>query len=190
MMEDRELVERACGGDRAALEPLLERHANGVRAVVVARLRSLEEADDLTQETLYRGIRDLHTLRDASRFGPWLRGIARNLCRQRLEANARRSSSLADEPEAPGASVAATLEERDERSPLLAAVAELPEKLQEALLLFYVEGAGYEEIGRRLGITAAAVNRRLTRARNHLRGRLVPRPQAPQRSEMGREGEE
>ena len=58
-------------------------------------------------------------------------------------------------------------------APLVQAVFQLPLKLREAILLFYVEECSYEEIARRLDITRAAVNQRLTRAREQLRQHLT-----------------
>ena len=96
-----------------------------------------------------------------------MRGIARNLCREIIRRKPRQPRSI-ENPE----NIPDPVTPERTSTPLLEAVAELPEKLREAILLFYVDQASYQEIGARLEITPAAVNRRLTRARNLLRERL------------------
>lgn len=166
---DRELVRRAKEGDRAALALLVRRHVGSVRACVLAVLGRTPDLDDLVQEALLRGVERIGTLRDADRFGPWLRGIARHLALDRIRRKPPPSAPIdaVAEPAAPEDDPEADTEE------LWRAIEGLPETLREALHLFYVARLGYAEIGERLGITSAAVNRRLTRARQRLRERLT-----------------
>ncbi len=168
---DGDLVLRAQGGDRAALALLVRRHVGSVRACVLALLGPSPDLDDLVQEALLRGVEGVGSLRDPERFGAWLRGIARHLAVDRIRRKPPRTASLETVAEP-----AAREEETDLDHPeLWLAIGGLPEALREALHLFYVARLGYAEIGERLGITSAAVNRRLTRARNQLRERLVAR---------------
>jgi len=173
--DERELVLRAQGGDRAALALLVRHHVGSVRGCVLAVLGPTPELDDLVQESLLRGIEGLASLRDPERFGPWLRGIARHLAidriRRRPPAEARLDGVA--EPAAPESAPPAV--EGEEAAELWRSIAALSEPLREALHLFYGARLGYAEIGARLGITPAAVNRRLTRARQQLRERLEAR---------------
>ena len=172
--EEKELVLRAQGGDRAALALLLRRHIGSVRACVLALLGATAELDDLVQESLLRGIEGLPTLRDPERFGPWLRGIARHICVDRIRRKRPRTSPL-DGVEEPAAPETATEGDAEGAADLWRSISALSEPLREALHLFYGARLGYAEIGARLGITPAAVNRRLTRARQQLRDRLEAR---------------
>lgn len=168
---DAELVQRGLAGDRSAIDALVARHLGAVQACVVAVLGQHPEVEDLTQETMLRGLRDLASLREPERIGAWLRGIARHLCHDVLRRKYKKPLSLDDglpEPPAPVEECGPDL------TPIRRAVLGLPEKLREAILLFYVERSSYEDIAARLDITTAAVNRRLTRARNLLRERLSP----------------
>ena len=51
-------------------------------------------------------------------------------------------------------------------------VGRLPECLREAVLMFYFEKMSYARIAEVLGVTEAAVNQRLSRARRSLRMNL------------------
>ena len=168
---DADLVKRGLSGDRSAIELLVQRHVGPVRAGIIAVLGHHSEVDDLTQETLLRGLRDLASLREPARVGAWLRGIARHLCHDVLRRKYRRPLSLDEGDAEPAAPIE---EDGPDLTPVRSAVLGLPEKLREAILLFYVDRASYDEIAARLDITPAAVNRRLTRARNLLRERLSP----------------
>lgn len=114
-----------------------------------------------------RAIQTLDRLQDTRRFGAWLAGIARNVARERWRD--RRLLTLEGEgPEAPSVDgETGVLAEQGDW--LRGALDLLPSSQREALDLFYGEQLSYADIGERLGITAAAVNRRLTKARNRLR---------------------
>lgn len=172
---DRDWVIRAQGGDRAALALLIRRHIGSVRACVLAMLGPTADLDDLVQESLLRGVEGLDSLRDPERFGAWLRGIARHLCADRIRRKPPATAPLdaVAEPAAPEGPHPG--EAGETAAELWRSIAGLNETLREALHLFYVARLGYAEIGARLGITPAAVNRRLTRARQQLRERLEAR---------------
>ena len=60
----------------------------------------------------------------------------------------------------------------DDERRLLAEVATLPEPYQEVILLYYYDDVTYRDVAAALGISAATVNARLTKARAMLRERL------------------
>lgn len=167
---DEELVTRALAGEKSARSELVHRHVGAVRATVLARLGPHPEVDDLVQDTMLRGFEQLATLREPERFGAWLRGICRNVCRDYLRQAPRKMASLDDADQVPMPEKRAK-----DLSPLLRAVSKLPEKLRETLLLFYLDNVSYRELAARLEITTAAVNQRLTRARQLLRDQLEGR---------------
>src|SRR5258708_14028947 len=71
------LVSAARDGDRAAFGRLYDRYARMVHGILLARVPP-REVDDLVQEVFLSALRQLHALRDVSRFGPWLGTITRN----------------------------------------------------------------------------------------------------------------
>jgi hypothetical protein len=78
---DAELVALARAGDREMFGALFERH----RPMVVRlckRVGSPELAEDAAQEAAVSALLSLERLQDPARFGPWLAGIALNVCRR------------------------------------------------------------------------------------------------------------
>ena len=172
MVSDGELVRQSAAGDTDAVEQLVRRWSARVLAVCRSRVHHTDAAEDLAQESLLRALRGLRTLADPERFGPWICGIARRTCLDWLK-DARRSEvsydALSDPPHPP----AAGENDAEESERLMHEVARLPEAYRETLMLYYSADCTYEELAELLGVSAATVNVRLTKARKLLRERLA-----------------
>lgn len=151
------------------LEELVRRHARAVGAVCWARVGRVADVDDLVQETMMRACRDFGALREPEKFGAWVRGIAENVCREWARAKRKLPAGLeeADAVPQPETEEPATEPERVRK-----ALLELPDIYRETIALFHFERRSYGEIAAVLGVSEAAVNRRLTRGRAMLRERL------------------
>ena len=180
MSSDSDLVVLAQGGQPAAYEELVRRWSARVLAVCHARVRSAHTAEELAQEALLRGLRALATLEEPAKFGPWLCGIASRVCLDWLKCGQARQVSLdAMSDGQADAWVAQTGEPPDELAAraddqrrLLAEVATLPEPYREVIMLYYYDDVTYHDVAAMLGVSAATVNARLTKARAMLRERL------------------
>ena len=84
---DRDLVERAKGGDRDAFASLVHQVSDGLFMVAHRILRDVGLAEDAVQDTLLTIWRQLPQLRDPDRFEAWSRRILVHAC----YAEARRS---------------------------------------------------------------------------------------------------
>jgi RNA polymerase sigma-70 factor (ECF subfamily) len=166
---DKELVQLCRQQSREAYGLLVTRYARTVRAIFLARLGRHRDLDDMVQETFLRAYKGLERLQDGSRFAPYLHRIAQNMAVDQLRRRQRREVSLDEiDLEAPETEV-----EDDERMRRLRSmVGRLPEALREAVFLFYFEEMSYARMASALGITEAAVNQRLSRARKKLRTSL------------------
>ena len=90
---DAELVERAERGERAAFDELVARHYDTVTAAAFAVHGNTESARDCAQEAFLEAAATLGKLRDKSKFGAWIYGIAKRkaiymLRRQKLHSEA------------------------------------------------------------------------------------------------------
>jgi len=178
---DGDLVRMAAAGHTDAYAQLVHRWAGRVTAFCHARVRSPDAAEDLAQEALLRGFRAIGTLADPDRFGTWLHGIALRSCLDWLKSKARTQvtfSGLSAGREAEGfvdeqtTPVENELDARTQRERLMAEVERLPNEYREVLMLYYYNDATYQDLADWLGVSAATVNARLTKARAMLRERL------------------
>jgi RNA polymerase sigma-70 factor (ECF subfamily) len=181
---DADLVRQAMAGHSAAYGDLVRRWAGRIVAFCHAQVGNADAADDLAQESLLRGMRALRTLERPEVFGSWLCGIARRVCLDWLKSHRRAARTFAPlehaadvaDPElteaAMGSGVSEFVELSIEPGQLLREVETLPDPYRETLMLYYYNDLTYAELGSTLGVTAAAVNARLTKARAMLRTRL------------------
>jgi RNA polymerase sigma factor (sigma-70 family) len=164
---DTELVAAARRGDRGAFTALLDRHDRAVRAVV-ARLLALDEAEDVVQEAFLQAYLGLDRLRQPARFGSWLCAIAVNLAKMRVRS---RKPVLGGSLDGAGPTEVDTAEVSEL---VREALATLPAREREALLLTYVEGLTSPEVASLTGERPGTVRVRLHRARSRMRELLRP----------------
>ncbi len=167
------------------LARLLTQHRTALYGYIFACLRDHHGAEDVLQEVSVAVIESAGQLRDLAGFLPWAREIAR----RRVLAHRRRAGR--EQPVDP--QLAACLAEaaaRMERTRPSAGVREalkvcldrLPEAARRLLLMRYGEGAGADELARRIGRTVQGVYAIVKRAKESLRGclnRLLAREGKP-----------
>jgi RNA polymerase sigma-70 factor (ECF subfamily) len=157
------LVAAVRAGDRDAFARLYESFSPLVHGVLLARV-PYDEVSDLVQDVFLVAFRKLSTLRDASRFGPWVAMIARNRATD-FHRRKRETEELHDEA-ARGAGAVAEAREA------LEIIRSLPEAYRETLVLRLVEGMTGPEIAERTGLQPASVRVNLHRGMKLLRERL------------------
>lgn len=184
--QDRLDMARLAAGHGAALNDLMERHAERIFQYLVRSLQNVEDASDLAQETFVRVYQNRTKFDAGKKFSTWLYAIASNLVRDRYRWRGRHQQvSLDAENEATGHSFGESLPEQkpspsettqaEERAETVRrAVAALPDKFRIPLVLAEYEDKSHAEIGEILGCTAKAVEVRIYKARQQLRESLAP----------------
>jgi len=130
------------------------------------------EAEDLTQQTFLIAHQKLHQLRDAACAAAWLLAIARRVF---LKSVRRPRPTPAPDMEllASEAVDVAPASGPIDQEQLTAALHELPDEFRLVLLMFYFEDLSYQQMAEQLEIPIGTVMSRLSRAKGHLRARLV-----------------
>ncbi len=180
---DAELVAEVLSGREAAFTALMRRHKTWLYLFVRRHVATSEDAYDVVQEAFASAWSALKSYDRARPFDIWLRRIALNKCRDRgrREAVRRRAFSLVglapDAAEqipdtAPGAEAASIGGQALAR--LNAAIAALPDKLKQPLILTSLQGLSQREAAEVLGVTPKVVEMRAYRARKQLADRLSP----------------
>jgi RNA polymerase sigma-70 factor (ECF subfamily) len=170
----RRLVTRCLAGQSAAQIDFVHRFQGPVFGFCMRMLGQREDAEDCTQETLIRVMRNLHRWDPARRIEPWLFTIAGNRCRTRLARRCKRPGSVALEVPVEDNSV------QYEAAELLSeeidlALEELRSEYRTAFTLFHRHELSYEEIGEMMDIPLGTVKTWVHRARRELVARLAKR---------------
>jgi RNA polymerase sigma-70 factor (ECF subfamily) len=149
---------------------MVESYQSSLLRLCCAYLRDRAAAEDAVQETFLKAYKNISTLRQAASEKAWLTRIAVNVCRDQKKSAwfryVARSVSLDQLPEPVGEPP--TEQDRE----LTLTVLRLPDKLREAVLLYYYQDLSTVEIAQALQISQQAVSARLARARERLRAAL------------------
>jgi RNA polymerase sigma factor (sigma-70 family) len=168
-MDEAELVRQVLQGNLGAYGELVTRYTAQIAAVCRARVPR-PEVEDLVQESFLRGLDNLAGLREPEKFGSWLYGIARNLCRDWLNNRENQHGPL----DAAAHLLAAPEDDRlDRTAALKQCIRRLPVELREVLEIYYSGGGvTYQQLADRMGVSFGQVNKWLTQARKLLRNCL------------------
>lgn len=137
-------------------------------------LRDADEAEDAAQQVFLSAHRSMLGGTQPREPAAWLAAIARNECRGRIRARMGTPLALVDEQSAVAADVEQVAAQRAEVEALCAALVELPQQQRQALVLREFYGLSYDEVRAALGLTDAAVESLLFRARRRLQAELRP----------------
>ena len=178
---DGELAGLTLGGNRSAFAAIMQRHRDPIYRLIRSYIGDGEEALDVTQETFASAFHKLARFDPQRSMRAWLAGIAVNKSRDwRRRQRVRRILSFGaslppgaitdfgDETAGPDKLAA----DREQLARVSMAVAELPARLKETLLLRTIEGLSQAETAAALSISEKAVETRLYRARKQLTQKL------------------
>lgn len=165
---------------------LVERHRDELHAHSRRILRSEQDAEDALQEALLRGWRALPSFEGRSSLRSWLYRIVTNTSLDAMKQRPARvvpidldQTTPAEHWHAPALEPALEgryLTREDFERALIVAMRVLPAGQRAALILREALGFSARETANRLGITVAAANSSLQRARARLDGRLGEQP--------------
>ncbi|HEX5715519.1 MAG TPA: sigma-70 family RNA polymerase sigma factor [Thermoanaerobaculia bacterium] len=181
MESDAQLVARALTGSQEAFRELVLRFERPVYSLIVRMVQDPSTAEDLAQETFVKAYRSLRTYDASRKLSSWLFKIAHNATIDHLRRHVPDTVSLEAPQDEEGrgglaailsdASVedpAAAAERRDMARSLERAISRLRPEYREAVVLFYLEGATYQEICDVTSLPLGTVKTNLHRARKEL----------------------
>ena len=174
----RTLVEAARKGDRGALDELVRATYQGTYTLAYRLTGNEDDARDVVQDAYLRAYRGLRRFRGDAQFTTWLYRITANCSSNLLAKRARtRTESLSDDEAVidsrPEADPELRMDGEDERARVAAALAKLPWRLRQVVVLRDIYDLPHGAIATELDISEAAAKVRLHRARRRLRELLV-----------------
>jgi RNA polymerase sigma factor (sigma-70 family) len=159
--------------DQSAFECIVKRYSRLVLGVAGRHLRDRNRAEDVFQATFLVLAKNARRIRKRRSLASWLHGVSRRIA-LRTMSEVKREARLEPLME-PASNMLAYVVDSFEQQALDKELAQLPEKYRDPITLHYLEGLSFEEIGKRLGLSTAAVDGRLKRGRKDLRLRLARR---------------
>lgn len=167
---DPALMRRITEGDEAAYRMLVERHIHKMFALANRILHNHDDAEDVVQDAFLKIWTNRENWNhDGAKVTTWLYRVVTNRCIDIKRKPASASIDAVAEPRDERPNAPAQIESRQAKERLKAAVSNLPEKQQTALMMFYQEGMSNQEVSEIMGISVNAVHSLLKRARQQLR---------------------
>ncbi|HLG52186.1 MAG: sigma-70 family RNA polymerase sigma factor [Chloroflexi bacterium] len=169
-VSDEELIRRTRAGDRLAYGELVERYRPAVLRRAQAILRDPVAAEDAAQEAFVRAYTYLDSYDGHHRLYTWLARIVTNVCLSQLSAQQWQMLPLEQAVVLPSESLAsddpelAALASEQVRM-LRMAIAGLPAKYRNVLILRYWYDLAYDDIARLTAQSLGAVKTQIRRAR-------------------------
>jgi RNA polymerase sigma-70 factor (ECF subfamily) len=159
-------IERCLDGHPDDFRYLVRRYQLALLAQLAGQLGNLDSAEDAAQETLVRAYFGLQKLKKRQSFFPWLLGIASRVAKekQRSEKRRRQIGEMVREQ--------ATDPELSQDYALERAIAALPERYQQVVLLRYYGNCSCSQVAQQLGMPLGTVTKTLSRAYAMLRESL------------------
>jgi len=178
--EDGSIIYECLSGDTEAFGILVDKYKASIYAYVYSKIRSFQDAEDLTQEVFLQAYRNLRSLRHWESFAFWLHRIARNHCNKWLRARLRRPDDTFMEDQDRNVLEKPSLDayrEHQTRNSLHESLQEaldsLSETYREVLTLYYFGGMTVMDMARAIGVSPTAIRKRMSRARAQLKEEMI-----------------
>jgi RNA polymerase sigma-70 factor (ECF subfamily) len=156
-------ISAAAAGDQTAFVDIVQLFQLPVWRFLTRLLNDATLAEDITQDTFVRVHRSLRTFDGRSRFSTWVFGIARNAGLDAIRRQQRRPQVVGEIP-----SEMATSADVGARFEIESALAALPDRQREALLLVEVLGLTYREASSLVSVAEGTIKSRVYYARLQL----------------------
>ncbi|MGI4879731.1 MAG: RNA polymerase sigma factor [Janthinobacterium lividum] len=171
---DTRLIHRVGRGEPAATRLLVAAKLPRVLGLATRMLRDASEAEDVAQEAFVRVWRTAGAWQPGrARFDTWLHKVVLNLCRDRLRRRREVASSMVHEAIDPAPNAEAALIEAEREGAVIKAIAALPERQREAILLVHYQDLSGAEAAAALDVSVEALESLLGRGRRALRQQFV-----------------
>jgi len=159
---ERQLVHAAAGGDVESFGELCQRYYSPMVSIAYSVLSDHQLAEDAAQESFARAFVRLRSLKNQTRFAPWLAAICRNVAKDMVAAEARQIKRKD------------LVQTADQNTPnengilIRRAIEQLPAAARELIVLRYYDNLSYEQLASVWGVSRAAIHGRLIRAKRKM----------------------
>jgi RNA polymerase sigma-70 factor, ECF subfamily len=172
LITDELLVTKVLSGERDAFDILIKRYQGIIYNYIFKITLSKEDTEDIIQEVFIKTYENLYRLENRDKFYSWLFKIAVNSMNSLLKGKKQYASledvillnikcNVKDTPEE-------ILQIKEDNIQLLKRLSVLSEEQKNAVILKYVQGFSYREVGEILGIKEETIKTKIFRAKKKL----------------------
>ena len=171
---DEDLLARVAVGDPAAARALVARKLPRLLSLAQRMLGDAAEAEDVAQEAFVRIWKQAAKWKPGrAKFDTWVHRVALNLCYDRLRRRREIATDTPPEQVDTGPAPDRGLQARDTAARVAGALAQLPERQREAIVLCHYQDLGNIEAAAVMGVSVEALESLLGRGRRALRVALA-----------------
>ena len=173
MPSDVLLVHKTLCGDEKAYHRLMKKYETNIYTFILSLVKNPEDAEEITDDVFWKAYQNLSSLKEPSRFYPWILKIAKNQCQ---DWQRKKQASFLSLHEVSATAKIPPVDEllllREAISKVLQAMEMLPEVEKGLLKARYMEDASYEELQSRHGLSYKAIAMRLFKAKRKVREKV------------------
>jgi len=176
--DDLIIIRSVLSGDSSQFALLWQKYNKQIYANVLKLVRSIDDADDIVQDTFLKAFNALHSYNQTFPFPAWLYKIASNTCidyfrRKRIrpisiENINREGGDIYDIIPDKSTPIDVNIINNETKEELLKAVEQLPLRFKQCIQLRHFEELSYEEISIKMNLPLGTVKITLFRARKML----------------------
>ena len=187
MEQHYSIVEACKRGDRKAQFELYRLYSKAMYNISLRMLGSVENAEDVLQNSFIDVFSKLDSFRFESSVGAWIKRIVINNCinylkKRRLEfSELTENNAFIPSEDLSSGSIFSTSDSPLDVAKIQKAIQQLPDGYRVVFTLYAMEGYDHEEIGSILGVTEATSKSQYSRAKAKLRDIL----QSPRHVRVG-----
>jgi RNA polymerase sigma factor (sigma-70 family) len=180
--DDLNIIRSVLSGDSSKFALLWQKYNKQIFASVLKLVRSIDDADDIVQDTFLKAFNALHSYNQTYPFPAWLYKIASNNCidyfrRKRIrpisiENINREGGDIYDIIPDKSIPIDVHIINNEMKDELLKAVEQLPLRYKQCIQLRHFEELSYEEISLKMDLPLGTVKITLFRARKMLSSML------------------
>jgi len=176
--DDLIIIRSVLSGDNSQFALLWIKYNKQIFASVLKLVRSIDDADDIVQDTFLKAFKSLHSYNQTFPFPAWLYKIASNTCidyfrRKRIrpisiENINREGGDIYDIIPDKSIPIDVNIINNETKEELLKAVEQLPLRYKQCIQLRHFEELSYEDISLKMNLPLGTVKITLFRARKML----------------------
>lgn len=163
MLDDRDIIALTRSGSSDSFSEVVERYQAPIRRYLFRITGDYLTAQDMAQETFINAYQSILKTKSEILFKPWLYRIATNNAYQYLRHKKLVVFTSQDDSKNQQIQDSADSPNCEDRIAVEEALMKIPAKHRACILLHWVEGLKYVEIGVILGISEEAARKRVTR---------------------------